>query len=158
MFTKINIHSIATVLSGMDAVKKYRKWERENFPPGTHVPIVACTGRSSKKEEDECVQSGCDAHISKPFKIEVSVIDVISLTIYMRVIPNESLLSTTTAWTTQDFEEAWQLASSISQDHVVDTHEESSTGVGVSCEASPPSPGTSNLAYEALSCYSMVHS
>ena len=36
--------------------------------PKTHsIPILAATERKSFKEKEECLQSGCDYYISKPF-------------------------------------------------------------------------------------------
>ncbi len=52
--------------------------------PKTHsIPILAATERKSFKEKEECLQSGCDAYISKPFtpKELVSRIEKLLLTL-----------------------------------------------------------------------------
>jgi len=36
-------------------------------PKTYSTPIIATTGRASVKDQKECLQSGCDAYISKPF-------------------------------------------------------------------------------------------
>jgi CheY-like chemotaxis protein len=36
--------------------------------PKTHsIPILATTGRASVKDQEECLQNGCNDYISKPF-------------------------------------------------------------------------------------------
>ncbi|MFQ5918156.1 MAG: response regulator [Candidatus Binatia bacterium] len=36
--------------------------------PKTHsIPILATTGRSSVKDQEECLQNGCNDYLSKPF-------------------------------------------------------------------------------------------
>ncbi len=39
--------------------------------PMTHsIPIIALTGLASSEEQNECIQSGCNEYIAKPFKTE----------------------------------------------------------------------------------------
>ncbi len=39
--------------------------------PKTHsIPILATTGRASQKDQEECLQNGCNDYLSKPFTLE----------------------------------------------------------------------------------------
>ena len=52
-------------LPNMDGLEVARQI-RQN-PKINSIPILAATERKSFKEKEECLQSGCDAYISKPF-------------------------------------------------------------------------------------------
>jgi len=53
------------MLPGMDGLEAARLI-RQN--PKTHsIPILALTAKASFEDREECLQSGCDDYISKPF-------------------------------------------------------------------------------------------
>ena len=54
------------VMDGYTATREIRQWESENGMVPT--PIVALTAYALKEEEEESLEAGCTAHISKPVK------------------------------------------------------------------------------------------
>ncbi len=56
---------IMPVMNGYQATRLIRQ------NPKTHsIPILAVTALDGPKYEEECLQSGCDDHIAKPFTTE----------------------------------------------------------------------------------------
>ncbi len=53
---------IMPVMNGYDATRLIRQNPKTQF-----IPIVAVTALEGSKYEEECLQSGCDNHIAKPF-------------------------------------------------------------------------------------------
>ena len=56
------------VMGGLEAVKLIRAWEKDHAE--TPIPILAFTGGVTEKEIKECLDSGCNGHISKPIERE----------------------------------------------------------------------------------------
>jgi len=54
------------VMDGRSATRCIREWESVTGKPPT--PVIALTAHAIKEEIDECLQAGCDAHLSKPVK------------------------------------------------------------------------------------------
>jgi len=54
------------VMDGYTATREIRKWESKNGIKPT--PIIALTAHALKEEEEESLEAGCTAHISKPVK------------------------------------------------------------------------------------------
>ena len=54
------------IMDGRSATRKIREWETQKGR--TRTPIVALTAHAIKEEINECMQAGCDAHLSKPVK------------------------------------------------------------------------------------------
>jgi two-component system sensor histidine kinase/response regulator len=54
------------VMDGRSATRKIRAWETQEGR--TRTSIVALTAHAIKEEINECLQAGCDAHLSKPVK------------------------------------------------------------------------------------------
>ena len=54
------------VLDGLEAVKNFRKLERE----GEHVPIIAITAYDVYGMEDAALEAGCNIYLSKPIDLE----------------------------------------------------------------------------------------
>ena len=52
-------------LPNMDGLEVARQI-RQN-PKINSIPILAATGRASLKDQEKCLQSGCDDYISKPY-------------------------------------------------------------------------------------------
>ncbi len=50
------------VMDGLQAAQLIRK-----NPKTRSIPIIAVTALSSRKDEEKCLQSGCDDYLSKPF-------------------------------------------------------------------------------------------
>ncbi len=51
-------------MDGIEATIRIRQSEKE----GRHIPIVAMTANAMKEDRDDCLASGMDAFLSKPFK------------------------------------------------------------------------------------------
>ncbi len=54
------------VMDGYTAVRKIRQWEREQQHAPT--PIVALTASALERDVRNCIEAGCDVHLSKPLK------------------------------------------------------------------------------------------
>ncbi len=54
------------VMDGYEAVRKIRKWERENQVQP--VPIIALTAHALKGKDKESFKAGCTDYMTKPFK------------------------------------------------------------------------------------------
>jgi len=54
------------VLDGLEAIKNFRKVERE----GEHVPIIAITAYDVYGMEEAAVEAGCNIYLSKPLDLE----------------------------------------------------------------------------------------
>jgi len=54
------------VLDGYNAAAAIRRWERDNGR--ARVPIVALTASALEADIRRAVESGCDAHLAKPFR------------------------------------------------------------------------------------------
>ena len=54
------------VLDGLEAVKNFRKIERE----GEHVPIIAITAYDVYGMEEAALEVGCNIYLSKPLDLE----------------------------------------------------------------------------------------
>ena len=53
------------VMGGLEATRHIREAELES---GRHVPIVAMTARAMKEDRENCVRSGMDGYLAKPFR------------------------------------------------------------------------------------------
>jgi CheY-like chemotaxis protein len=53
-------------IDGFDATRVIREKERKS---GGHIPIMAITAHSAKKDEERCLATGMDAYISKPIDL-----------------------------------------------------------------------------------------
>jgi CheY-like chemotaxis protein len=53
------------VMGGFEATRQIRQLEQ---PTGAHVPIIALTAHSMKGDDQRCLASGMDAHLSKPIR------------------------------------------------------------------------------------------
>ena len=62
------------VMDGLEATRAIRRWESENR--GLHTPIIALTASALPDAVRECLDAGCDAHVSKPVK-RATLIDAI---------------------------------------------------------------------------------
>ncbi len=61
--------------------------------PKTHsIPILATIGKASLKDQEKCLQSGCNDYISKPFTL-VKLFSRIEKLLMLLRIPSPSLLS-----------------------------------------------------------------
>ena len=60
------------VMDGLQATRLIRE-----HPNTESTPIIAMTAKVSSEDKEECLQSGCDGHIAKPFtsKQLVSIIE-----------------------------------------------------------------------------------
>ncbi len=54
------------VMNGLDATRAIRRWENENRRRRT--PIIALTASALQEEVRDCLDAGCDTHVSKPVK------------------------------------------------------------------------------------------
>ena len=54
------------VLDGLEAIKNFRKLERE----GEHVPIIAITAYDVYGMEEAALEAGCNIYLSKPIDLE----------------------------------------------------------------------------------------
>jgi CheY-like chemotaxis protein len=54
------------VMDGRMATRKIRAREQE--AGSEPVPIIALTAHAIQEEIDQCLEAGCDAHLSKPVK------------------------------------------------------------------------------------------
>jgi signal transduction histidine kinase/CheY-like chemotaxis protein len=54
------------VMDGHTATRRIRDWESENNQSAT--TIIALTAHAGREEIDKCLDAGCNAHLSKPFK------------------------------------------------------------------------------------------
>ena len=58
----ITLDIMLPVMNGIEAARLIRQNSK------THsIPILATTGRASFKDQEECLQNGCNDYISKPF-------------------------------------------------------------------------------------------
>lgn len=53
------------VMNGYDATRHIRRWEREQNRK--QVPIIALTAHALKVFQQESLEAGCTAHLTKPF-------------------------------------------------------------------------------------------
>ncbi|WP_153725655.1 PAS domain-containing hybrid sensor histidine kinase/response regulator [Heliorestis convoluta] len=53
------------VMNGFEATKKIRMMEEEK-----NIPIIAITARAMNSDRDECIDSGMDDYLSKPFNVK----------------------------------------------------------------------------------------
>jgi CheY-like chemotaxis protein len=56
---------IMPVMNGYQATRMIRQ-----NPKTRSIPIIAVTALTSPEEREECLKSGCDDYIAKPFKIK----------------------------------------------------------------------------------------
>ncbi len=54
------------VMDGLQATRLIR----EN-PKTQSIPILAVTAKTTLKDKEDCIQSGCDDYIEKPFSVKV---------------------------------------------------------------------------------------
>jgi PAS domain S-box-containing protein len=54
------------VMDGLEATRTIRRLEQKT---GNHVPIVAMTANAMQSDAEQCLKSGMDDYIAKPFKI-----------------------------------------------------------------------------------------
>lgn len=54
-------------IDGLKATELIRAKEKST---GTHIPIIAMTGRASREDVEKCNNAGMDYHISKPFPLK----------------------------------------------------------------------------------------
>ena len=52
-------------MSGYDATKYYREWEKRHCPE-SRLPIIATTANAMQGDSQKCFESGMDAYIAKP--------------------------------------------------------------------------------------------
>ena len=64
------------VMDGYEATRAFREWERENNVKS--VPIIALTAHALKGKEQESLDAGCSAHMTKPFK-KVQLLDTLRI-------------------------------------------------------------------------------
>ncbi|OQW90965.1 MAG: hypothetical protein BWK79_18225 [Beggiatoa sp. IS2] len=55
------------IMDGFTATAKIRDHEQQS---GQHIPIVAMTAHGSPEDRKNCLQSGMDDYVSKPFKLD----------------------------------------------------------------------------------------
>ncbi|MCV6639474.1 response regulator [Candidatus Albibeggiatoa sp. nov. NOAA] len=55
------------VMDGYQSTQKIRELEQTT---GKHIPIIAMTAHSSPEDRQQCLDSGMDDYIAKPFKID----------------------------------------------------------------------------------------
>ena len=65
------------VMDGLEATRAIRRWE--NAKGGPRTPIIALTASALPDAVRECLDAGCDAHVSKPVK-SVTLINAIRAT------------------------------------------------------------------------------
>lgn len=53
--------------NGCDCAAKIRELEKER---GTHTPIVAVTGHTTREYQTDCFDAGMDGFLSKPFTVD----------------------------------------------------------------------------------------
>ena len=56
---------IMPVMNGYQATRLIRQNPKTNS-----IPVIAITALTSSEEKEECLKSGCDDYIAKPFKIK----------------------------------------------------------------------------------------
>ncbi|MDZ4836971.1 MAG: response regulator [Candidatus Melainabacteria bacterium] len=56
-----------TDMNGCECAKQIRVIEKKR---GSHTPIIAVTGHTSAKYQNDCKEAGMDGYLSKPFTIE----------------------------------------------------------------------------------------
>jgi CheY-like chemotaxis protein len=74
------------ILDGYSATREIRKWELSNHKSPT--PIVAVTANALSHEKQASLDSGCNYHITKPFKKELLLSVIINMT---EKTPNEKV-------------------------------------------------------------------
>jgi PAS domain S-box-containing protein len=73
------------VIDGLDATRAIRRWENENRR--WHTPIIALTASALPDAVRECLEAGCNTHVSKPIK-RVTLIDAICAAADANVAPS----------------------------------------------------------------------
>ena len=56
------------IMDGVEAFNQIRAYEKENNLPKT--PIIAVTAYAFYTEQQQAIQAGCNAVISKPYSLE----------------------------------------------------------------------------------------
>lgn len=59
-FDLVLMDIVMPVMDGLEATRALRA-------QGVKIPIVALTGNTTDKDIRDCIQAGCNAHLSKPF-------------------------------------------------------------------------------------------
>jgi CheY-like chemotaxis protein len=57
------------ILDGYGAVRLIREYETHN-QPGHHIPIIALTANAFDSDRQECMESGMDEYVAKPYTAE----------------------------------------------------------------------------------------
>jgi len=60
-------------MDGIEATKRIRGKEKSS---GSHIPIIAMTGKAASEDQEDCLRAGMDTYISKPFRPK-ELVDVI---------------------------------------------------------------------------------
>lgn len=72
MFDMVLCDFLMPVMDGLDCVKQYREWERENRP--THrQPIIGISAHVSVKDSDQGIDAGMDDFRPKPISIKTLI-------------------------------------------------------------------------------------
>ncbi|GAX12030.1 two-component system, OmpR family, response regulator QseB [Fistulifera solaris] len=72
MFDMVLCDFLMPVMDGLDCVKQYREWEKENRP--THrQPIIGISAHVSVKDSDQGIDAGMDDFRSKPISIKTLI-------------------------------------------------------------------------------------
>lgn len=58
-------------VSGLEATRQIRSWENDQNK--TPLPIIALTAQATEEQRKECLDAGCDEHLSKPVRENVLV-------------------------------------------------------------------------------------
>jgi CheY-like chemotaxis protein len=56
-------------MPGMDGLEATRLL-RSREPEGTHVPVVAVTGRTEAEDRRRCLDAGMDDYLTKPIMVD----------------------------------------------------------------------------------------
>lgn len=72
------------VMDGMDATRKIRLWEKEQFKknpsaPRKRVPVIALTANDDRSFIDTCLQAGMDDVIPKPMEMKTLMATIQSI-------------------------------------------------------------------------------
>lgn len=61
---------LGTEISGFEATRRVRDWEKEASNGNSRLPIIAMTAHALAGDRERCLEAGMDDYISKPFDAE----------------------------------------------------------------------------------------